>query len=237
MPFVRCGACHQKFRIPENSYGEKRACPHCNAMIAIPFPTASQESFATNKGSEVSGGNLANATKSVTTSQWYVKTAIGQTFGPISRDELNSWVTECRITAQDQVLQEGSEQWQWASDVFPTLQNHLSVGTGASSSQTTHWQSSERDHSHHHKQEDVPGLISLILGCVSMFLLLASCCLVFTAPLAFLLAIPGAIVGFWGKGNLRIAGLILNFIVIALCVIGFFLALAIIAANPLGAGH
>jgi len=140
MPFIRCGACHQKVRVPEDSLGQKRPCPHCNAIIAIPLPGQTPSSSApTNPG--VSGERpVAPTMRSPASpsiggavgggSQWYLKTAEGQTFGPISHDELNGWVVEGRVTAQDQVLQEGTKQWQWASNQFPLLQGGASAGGG-----------------------------------------------------------------------------------------------------------
>ncbi len=53
--------------------------------------------------------------------QWYVKTATGETYGPVSKTDLDDWVAEGRVDEQDQLLQDGSENWQWASDVFPSL--------------------------------------------------------------------------------------------------------------------
>jgi len=45
----------------------------------------------------------------------------GSEFGPISRTELDEWFREDRITQDCQLLKEGSSQWQWASDIYPSL--------------------------------------------------------------------------------------------------------------------
>ncbi len=53
--------------------------------------------------------------------QWYLKTDGGEEFGPVSRDELDAWKEEGRITADCQLLVEGSTEWQWAGDVYADL--------------------------------------------------------------------------------------------------------------------
>jgi hypothetical protein len=51
-----------------------------------------------------------------------VKIEDGDTYGPVSKSELDQWVDEGRVTADSQVLREGSDQWQWASDLYPELE-------------------------------------------------------------------------------------------------------------------
>jgi hypothetical protein len=53
--------------------------------------------------------------------QWYVQTNEGAEYGPVTRAELEHWITEDRIDAECQVLQDGWEQWKWAEDVFPQM--------------------------------------------------------------------------------------------------------------------
>jgi hypothetical protein len=50
-----------------------------------------------------------------------LKTEDGQTFGPVPKKELDEWLSEGRITAECQLLKDGADQWQWASDVYPQL--------------------------------------------------------------------------------------------------------------------
>lgn len=50
-----------------------------------------------------------------------MQTPDGQQFGPVPRQELDAWLGQGRITAQCQLLLEGSPQWQWASEVYPVL--------------------------------------------------------------------------------------------------------------------
>jgi hypothetical protein len=54
--------------------------------------------------------------------QWFLKGEDGETFGPVDRATLDSWHDEGRMTADSQLLKHGTEQWQWASDVYPDLE-------------------------------------------------------------------------------------------------------------------
>lgn len=54
--------------------------------------------------------------------QWFLKGEDGETFGPVDRATLDSWHGEGRMTADSQLLKHGTEQWQWASDVYPDLE-------------------------------------------------------------------------------------------------------------------
>ena len=50
-----------------------------------------------------------------------MRTAGGQSYGPISQAELQRWVDEGRIASDAQLRREGDSAWQWASTVFPNL--------------------------------------------------------------------------------------------------------------------
>ena len=54
--------------------------------------------------------------------RWYMKAEDGEDYGPVPKAELDQWRDEGRITADCHVLQDGAEQWQWASDVYPELE-------------------------------------------------------------------------------------------------------------------
>lgn len=52
---------------------------------------------------------------------WFMKSEEGEDYGPIARSVLDAWHAEGRLTADCQVLQVGTEQWQWASDLYRDL--------------------------------------------------------------------------------------------------------------------
>lgn len=53
---------------------------------------------------------------------WFLKGEDGETYGPVDRPTLNGWHDEGRMTADSQLLKHGTEQWQWASDLYPDLE-------------------------------------------------------------------------------------------------------------------
>jgi hypothetical protein len=50
-----------------------------------------------------------------------MRTPEGQLYGPTSRDELDTWVSEGRVTADCELLHTGSTKWVAAGDVFSVL--------------------------------------------------------------------------------------------------------------------
>ncbi|MEK6237341.1 MAG: DUF4339 domain-containing protein [Planctomycetales bacterium] len=59
--------------------------------------------------------------KKKSSSAFYIHAGDGQEFGPISKKELRQWVAEGRIDAECQILQDGWQEWKWASECFPSL--------------------------------------------------------------------------------------------------------------------
>lgn len=85
---------------------------------------------------------------------------------------------------------------------------------------------------------DVPGVVGLVLGCVAIICLVLGC---FTCGATYVIAVPLALAGgvfsFFGKTGLRVAGLVLNILVLipAVIIIGlWFLGMgaAVIAPGP-----
>ncbi|MBI1900236.1 MAG: hypothetical protein HYS13_03855 [Planctomycetia bacterium] len=52
---------------------------------------------------------------------WRVRTGDGQGYGPIGKKELDEWVAEGRLDANCQVLQDGTKEWRWATELYPQL--------------------------------------------------------------------------------------------------------------------
>lgn len=79
---------------------------------------------------------------------------------------------------------------------------------------------------------DAPGVISLIFGVLAVLLVLLGCvtCGV-TYPLAVIFALVGAVVAFFGQGNLRVAAIVLNLLALIPALLLFiFSVIAAIAA-------
>jgi len=105
---ITCENCSKKLRVKDEIAGKKVKCPQCKGVIAVPGAAATVSAAENNK-------------------QWYVRTDDDEDYGPIPRSELNGWVSEGRLNADCQVLAEGSDQWQWASDLYPQLEEPESV--------------------------------------------------------------------------------------------------------------
>lgn len=97
-----CTNCNHNLRVPDNAGGKRVRCPKCQEVLRVP------------EGPEES--------KSATEEKWHVKIEDGETYGPVSKGELDHWVEEGRVTAESQVLKQGADQWQWASDLYPELE-------------------------------------------------------------------------------------------------------------------
>lgn len=76
--------------------GKATKCPKCEARIEVP------------KTVEEAGN-------------WFLKTEDGTDYGPVPKAELDEWFRDGRVTADCQLLRQGADQWQWGSDVYPSL--------------------------------------------------------------------------------------------------------------------
>ncbi len=96
---LTCTYCSRALRVGDETAGKQIKCPQCANVLSVPF------------GSHASGSSQ----------QWRVLTEDGKQFGPVDRNELESWVRDGRLTGRCQVAREGDQQWRWASDVFAEL--------------------------------------------------------------------------------------------------------------------
>jgi hypothetical protein len=90
-----CEHCGKTLRVRDDLAGKKVKCPHCQGVVRVPAQAPVEK--------------------------WYLQTEDGETYGPVVRSELDRWSQEGRITADCQVLREGTDQWQWATDLYPQL--------------------------------------------------------------------------------------------------------------------
>lgn len=109
---VTCLHCQRLFHLPPEHAGQLAVCPHCSKDIRIP----SRAGRAPPAGEEKD-----DSRPKTPTANWYVQSDDGKQYGPITRELLQVWYEEGRITADCQVLQKGFGRWQWATDLFPDL--------------------------------------------------------------------------------------------------------------------
>jgi hypothetical protein len=115
---VVCPGCNAKLKAPDTAAGKKTKCPKCQAVISVPVdaPQAPAASPGVKKAEN-----------------WHMQTTDGSQFGPVPKSELDEWFKEGRISADCQLLKEGADQWQWASEIYPSLEQPAPISTPAKS--------------------------------------------------------------------------------------------------------
>jgi hypothetical protein len=168
-----------------------------------------------------------------------MKTPAGQTYGPVPKKELDSWVAEGRVTVDSQLLREPGQQWQWAGDVYPQLRSAQAAASPTGPTQqanpaplvetesgTTSSRVAPDDYIRRRKiGKEVYGIVGMVLGILGVLACLPGCVL---SPLliAFppvlvgfllmliLMSIIGLILGISGRGGFKVAALVLNLVVL-----------------------
>jgi phage FluMu protein Com len=106
---IHCPHCFQSLLLPYTEAGLKVKCPNCQAPITV---------TAADDGSKP---KQAERMRPAAADLWFFKAEDGSDFGPVNKQVLNQWFDEGRISADCQILHVGDEQWHWASDLFPEL--------------------------------------------------------------------------------------------------------------------
>jgi hypothetical protein len=127
-----CGSCGKRLRVKDAAAGKRVKCPGCQTVLHVPAATPVSESPAAAPAG-TAAPTAAPTPAPAGAESWYVKTDDGQTYGPVPRQELDSWVAEGRLTADSQILREGASQWQWATDEYPQLGQDQPAGSAAGS--------------------------------------------------------------------------------------------------------
>jgi TM2 domain-containing membrane protein YozV len=117
---VTCPECSKRLRVPDKTAGKKIKCPKCSGVITVPEPAAVE-------------APAADLEAAMGADSWYLKTDDGEDYGPVPRTELDEWASEGRLNADCQVLQEGADQWQWATDLYPDLDPEAAAAAAAES--------------------------------------------------------------------------------------------------------
>jgi len=111
---LACPGCNNRLRVADNTAGQQAKCPSCETVFQVSADGVAQS----NPPQAAPPPDRAPAASA---EMWRLKIPTGSTFGPISRQELESWVAQGRVTGDSQLLREGDQEWQWARAVFPQL--------------------------------------------------------------------------------------------------------------------
>ena len=118
---IQCQKCSQKLRAPDNLAGKRVKCPKCAAAILVEGPAGGSAEKVEAVKKDSKQPVKAKPLETPKQAEWYMQTEDGESYGPISKSELDEWVGDGRIDSTCQVLQEGWDQWKWAEEVFPEL--------------------------------------------------------------------------------------------------------------------
>ena len=101
---VVCGNCQVRFKVPESVAGRKLQCKKCGAVLAIPVP------------------DVATAFDASLPDRFTVVLPGDDTqYGPVSRSDLDTWLSEGRLDQTTEIWQEGSADWRSAAAFYPEL--------------------------------------------------------------------------------------------------------------------
>ena len=92
--------------------------------------------------------------------QWRMRAPEGQTYGPVSKKDLDGWISEGRVTADCELHCEGTGLWQGAAEVYPVLRPQPQSATRSQSESAT----ATRRYRH---IEPHRGILILVLGILS----------------------------------------------------------------------
>lgn len=129
---IQCQQCNARFRVGDQYVGKRVKCAKCRATIPVepaeplavdaveiaPTMPAAQKPAATQSAAKEPAAKKPAAEA---TGDWFMQTEEGEQYGPVTKADLDAWVTEGRLDAGCQVLRDGWEQWKWAEEVFPQL--------------------------------------------------------------------------------------------------------------------
>ncbi len=105
---VRCEGCGRPLRVADQHAGKALRCPACNHISQAP-----------------AAGELPQNVALSATPRWHMRTPEGQTYGPVTEEELERWVREGRLAGDCYLAPEQDGPWSPATDRFPTLKREV----------------------------------------------------------------------------------------------------------------
>ena len=112
---ISCTNCGKTLRAPDEKIGKQALCPSCKTVLTI--SPQSEDSTAAKP-----------PPRKAAAPKWFVQSYDGNQYGPITKNELDDWVSDAKLTAECQVLRDGDQQWQWAHQLYPQLSQASTSG-------------------------------------------------------------------------------------------------------------
>ncbi|HJN09820.1 MAG TPA: DUF4190 domain-containing protein [Pirellulaceae bacterium] len=122
-----CKNCARKLRVGDEFAGRKARCPHCKNVYTVP---QALDTPSVNPQSPLETGGRPTQPEP-SGEQWRLRTEDGNVYGPVSKTDVDSWLTEGRITAACHLQRDGSVQWMPATTVYPVLAKAAARATHA----------------------------------------------------------------------------------------------------------
>lgn len=144
---ITCPQCQQTLRVADTDAGKQARCPKCEAIFSIPGGAGAGGGVGSSPGGAANqapgnnplggaplGGNPLGGGGSPAPSHgspaggnsgseelWHLKIEDGRSFGPVPKAELDSWLTENRITGNCQLRRDNDANWMPAGHVYHQL--------------------------------------------------------------------------------------------------------------------
>lgn len=99
---MTCPGCQQPLTMADEFAGQQVRCPLCKSLLTVPEAAATVEA---NRPDD----------------RWRLRTPDGQTYGPVSRANMETWVIEGRVSDDCQLCSDEDEIWRCAAEVYPVL--------------------------------------------------------------------------------------------------------------------
>lgn len=109
---TNCTGCGQLLRVADQDAGKQARCPKCQTVFTVPSPAPSGLPAV---------GEAGQTPWSSAEVMWHLRIEDGRSYGPIPKSELDSWMSEGRLTANCEVRRDGDSQWQSATTLYPSL--------------------------------------------------------------------------------------------------------------------
>jgi TM2 domain-containing membrane protein YozV len=103
---IACPHCDRQLRVPGETTGKQVRCPQCQFILTVPGEATEPEK------------PVEQHVQPTVEQRWSLRTADGQVYGPVSRNELDLWMREGRINESCELMNEATGRWIHAGDVY-----------------------------------------------------------------------------------------------------------------------
>jgi hypothetical protein len=125
MPIEMSCPCGQLLRVGDEHAGKQARCPICGTVSTVVAPSANVNEVQPFRYEDAS--TLAPAPQT-----WSMQTPEGRIYGPVTKAEMDRWVSEGRVSA-DCRLEGGDGHWTSADKRYPVLSPKPTPTAGTSS--------------------------------------------------------------------------------------------------------